>query len=270
MSNLWPKFTKEYPCPACKHWDWTCRFGEKYFVCERVPSEYPHKNGGWLHVLDGNKPSYVPLPRYSAPPLNCKPLLNKFSSQTSQQQLNQLSTKLGVSPQSLSELGTVFCDEYDAYGFPMSDGEGEPIGIRLRNEQGEKWAVKGSKSGIFLPTFEQETDILFVCEGPTDTAALLTMGFCAIGKPSCNHGDDLIRQSARRLGFRRVVIVADVDDLKNDRRVGIEAAVALKKKIGMPSVIWLPSPCKDVRQYLVNGGNQRMILSDLRQKTWTI
>ena len=54
----------------------------------------------------------------------------------------------------------------------MFDSEGSTIGIRLRSMRGEKWAVSGSKGGLFYDRSQQIVKEKFavIVEGPTDTA----------------------------------------------------------------------------------------------------
>jgi hypothetical protein len=45
---------KGYPCPICGKSDW-CGYSEdeKIAICMRIESDYPSKNGGWIHYLNG-------------------------------------------------------------------------------------------------------------------------------------------------------------------------------------------------------------------------
>jgi phage/plasmid primase-like uncharacterized protein len=89
---------------------------------------------------------------------------------------------------------------------------GKVIGVRLRAENGQKWAVSGSRQGLFIPDGQSAPDDpVLVCEGPTDTAALLDLGFYAIGRPSCSGGSLTL---AAMLAGCHVVIVGDRDEPK--------------------------------------------------------
>ena len=175
---------------------------------------------------------------------------------------------LGVSVQSLIDLSASYSFEYNAWAFPMRDGNNEIIGIRLRNNKGKKWAVTGSRSGIFIPQIKGERTAYLV-EGPTDTAAMLTLGLYAIGRPSCNAGGEMVKEHLKKSKIFKVVIVADNDSIKNGKRAGIEGAKKLQKDIGLSSVIWMPpSPIKDVREFVRKGGTRQLIESDINSKTW--
>ncbi len=214
----------------------------------------------------------IPKPKPAPAQIDAKGILLKYKSKRSR---TELAHELGVSCESLDALQVEWSELSSAWAFPMFDGAGQMIGIRLRNAQGQKWAVTGSRQGIFLPsnlvTNGNHPKIAFLPEGPTDTAALLTLGFCAIGRPTCNSGNDLIAQTLKRLGIYRVVVVSDNDSIKvTGQRPGIEGAMKLKKELKLSSVIWMPpAPIKDVREYLNKGGTKQMIESDIRCKVWT-
>ena len=89
----------------------------------------------------------------------------------------------------------------------MRDGAGRVVGIRLRGHGGEKWAVRGSADGLFYDPAMTWTGDIAVCEGPTDTAAALTLGLSAVGRPSCASGAEALRALVRRLGCRSVTVV---------------------------------------------------------------
>ena len=152
----------------------------------------------------------------------------------------------------------------------MKNGAGNIVGIRLRKADGFKWAVTGSRQGIFIPNSDPQK-IAYLPEGPTDTAAMLTMGLFAIGRPSCNSGNEYIKEALKRLHISRVVVVADNDEIKaGNRRPGLEGAIKLKRFLGLPSVIWMPpSPIKDVREFLGKGGTKQMIESEIKNKVWS-
>ena len=58
----------------------------------------------------------------------------------------------------------------------MTDVDGNVWGIRIRRPDGAKFSIKGGKEGLFIPE-EFGGDRLLIAEGPTDTAALLDLGF---------------------------------------------------------------------------------------------
>src|SRR5439155_12311592 len=98
-------------------------------------------------------------------------------TETGNELLTQDTSSLGLSATSLLRLGVGWSAPYRAWAFPMRDAGGAIRGIRLRTVAGKKFCVRGSKDGLFIPEESAAVGPLLVCEGPTDTAALLDMGF---------------------------------------------------------------------------------------------
>jgi hypothetical protein len=153
----------------------------------------------------------------------------------------------------------------------MRSGTVQVIGIRLRNSQGQKWAMTGSRQGIFMAENMEQCETVFLPEGPTDTAALHTLGLFAIGRPTCMSGNDQINEAIKHFKIRRAAIVADNDDMKQlgsrEGRPGIEGALKLQKELRVPNCIWIP-PTKDAREFLRKGGTREMIEADIKNKVW--
>ncbi len=237
-------------------------------LCQRIESKWPAKAGGWYHWYGESRPEYIPQSREVPKSIDVRSIIDRQASDCPK----SFAERLGVSHESLVALDCKWLNARAAYSFPMSDGNGNHIGIRLRNSAGFKWAVPGSRQGVFLPkSLIYETKIAYLPEGPTDTAALLTIGLFAIGRPTCNSGNDHIKTALKRLGIRRAVIVADNDEIKQTgKRPGLDGAMKLKKELGIPCVIWMPpSPIKDARQFINQGGTKQMIENEVNKKVWS-
>lgn len=267
MSLLWPCVSKETPCPVCGSPDW-CAFGDFKVKCMRVQSAHASADGGWYHSYPGEQKPLRTLPaRAVPPPINAADLMNEYLWETTDSQLGDFAARIGVSFESLQSIGAAWCRKHSAWAFPMRDGFGNTVGIRLRSLDGFKWAVTGSRSGIFWPKSQPEK-VAWLCEGPTSTAAALSLGLFAIGRPNCSSGDEILKVALERLKIYRVVIVADNDDKPNGLRPGFAGAWKLKKSLRLPSVIWTP-PVKDIRQFLNLGGTRADIDSEIKNMTWT-
>lgn len=189
--------------------------------------------------------------------------------------LQTLGQRLGVSPEALSSLGACWAPAHRAWAFPMRNERGHIVGIRLRNDNGQKWAVKGSQQGLFIPNESFAPTMspwCLVVEGPTSAAAALTLGVYPIGRASCAHGAEQLKVTFKRLGIRRVVICADFDPRrKPDTGVewspGIESAVRLGSKLNVPYVVWVP-PVKDIRLFLQRGGTRALIEACVKDMVW--
>lgn len=274
MSSIWQHATIKNPCPICGRTDW-CTFGERAMLCQRVESAKPHPKGGWYHFYDTApaRPLFIPKPQAAPQAIDIAKVTATWKPL---RKVGELAAKLGVATQSLNQLNVVWSSQHNAWAFPMCDAECNPIGLRLRNDDAKKWSVTGSRQGIFLPNVAEEHDIkvAYLPEGPTDTAALLTLGLFAIGRPTCNSGNEIVAACLNRMGIYRAVIVADNDEMKQlgprEGYPGIEGAMKLKKELKLSSVIWMPpSPLKDARAFLNKGGTRQMIESEIKSKVWS-
>jgi hypothetical protein len=261
----WIRTTKQKPCPICEHPDW-CSVSKDgtVVVCMRVESPKPCKSGGWFHSLKEPvkyKPATKkaePIPIQDFAKLNSQYVDNLL-------QIDKLAEQLGVSIRSLERLEAGW---HGNTTFPMRNGRERIIGIRIRGSKG-KWCIPGSRQGLFWPerVYSGSDYPLVICEGPTDCAALLTMGFDAIGRPSCMGGTGYIIEFLK--GRRRdVIIMADKDPPKErpDGSVwypGQEGAARLSHAI-LPFVRSLkvikPPFHKDVREWLQAGATHETLL----------
>lgn len=116
----------------------------------RVDSVRPMKNGGHWHPL-GSKPVNVPREDPPVPEIDAAALMAGFRSDTTPVMLARLSASLGVSTYSLTCTGCAWADPHRAWAWPMVNGQGKPVGIRLRADDGRKWSVRGGREGIFVP-----------------------------------------------------------------------------------------------------------------------
>ena len=257
----WVRVTRKDPCRVCKKDDW-CTWHEKIGACcMRVQSSKPMRNGGWLHPHDGEV-KYRPLPP-KAPPqpvIDAEEIMEGWRATTAERHLQEFARDLGVSYDSLLLLGAAWSHRHQAWAFPMSDGFGKCIGIRLRDHTGKKWAVPGSRNGIFMPRTRADREVL-VTEGPTDTAAALTMGFYALGRPSCSGALDMIKQACRTLSIQRLIIVSDNDG------PGYAGAQRLANEVPIPACV-ISTPAKDIRQFVQLGGNRLTLNCILQNTVW--
>jgi hypothetical protein len=236
----------------------------------RVQSGQPAKSGGWMHwqgqLPPGPRRYLPPPPRFQPPTINATQLMREWRAATTAAALDDLATALGLTTRSVTAVGAAWATPYGAWAFPMCDGNGNVIGIRLRNEIG-KFAVRGSRQGIFINAEvgtrnAERQDVLFVCEGPTDTAAAIELGFFAVGRPNCCCGGPEIKVYARRLGVARVVVVADND------KPGLDGARKVGGELKLPFAIYVP-PAKDLREFVRLGGTRAMIENTLKSTVWS-
>ena len=153
------------------------------------------------------------------------------------------------------------CRSSGAWAFPMRDATGTVIGVRLRSPGGFKYSVKGGRQGLFAPRgiAFKPGDPLFVCEGPTDAAALLTLGLMAVGLPSAGQGGDLLLALVRRAKPGRVLILAD------DDTAGEQGALTIARFLARGGVACrvasVPGGAKDARAFVNAGGGRAGLLA---------
>ncbi len=259
QSRAMLRVSKNAPCPVCHKPDW-CLYSEdgSAAICARV-SEGSRKrcgDSGWLHVLTedtarrfkarSRRPRRSERKRPNGPKVDFVKLSRKYRQRVSRRQIDMLSKALGVTAISLARLGVGWDGE--AFCFPMCDESSRVIGVRRRFGSGRKLCVKGSANGLFVPEGIDGSGPLMVCEGPTDTAVALDMGFDAVGRPNCN---SKVRMTARYVGRRQVTIIADNDvaGIDGAKRLARELAVSGRKV----RIIVPPLGVKDLRDWKSKG-----------------
>ena len=185
-------------------------------------------NGQYKHNYPVNKRRLVKdVPKGNISSKDFAYLAERYKQLLTVDKLNGLATVLGVSGASLNRLNIGWDGE--AYTFPMSNNFGSIIGIRRRFPNSRKVSVKGSKNGLFIPQGLSADGFLLVCEGVSDTAAALNLGFSAIGRPNCNSKIEMTVKAAS--SQKEIVIAGDNDNVGKSgaRRLAGAMAFALKK-----------------------------------------
>jgi hypothetical protein len=243
----------------------------------RVEGARKARNGGWVHRMgeDAEAPRrpLLPLP-CDRKLLDCGAYHAALRRKWDHWDVDGLSLDLGVDMDALETLQPAFDPLNQAFAFPMRDGAGSVCGIRLRDFEGRKWAVRGSHEGLFYDPGLSTCDDLVVCEGPTDTAAALSLGLQAVGRPACTGGVEALVVLAWRLRVRHVTIVADRDapHRRPDGTAwypGREGAEALARRIRRRWRMVLP-PAKDFRAWLHAGATRKEFDSLCRSASWKL
>lgn len=144
--------------------------------------------------------------------------------------------------------------------FPMLDARGNIIGIHFRSEDGGKFAATGGRQGLHIPANLGKPRLLVLTEGPTDCAAMLDIGFAAVGRPSCTGATEITIELVKKLRPELVVVLGDNDPPdRNGRRPGYEGAGfgfgmavhAKRVKLLLP-----PKRIKDAREWKLAGATR--------------
>jgi hypothetical protein len=269
----WIRCTRRQPCPICQKSDW-CGISDDghWAICMRTPSDRSTRNGGYMHRLTDAppRPRPRPAPARPKPAVDFEARWRQWERQTPQSRMMQLADQLGVSLAALLLLGAAWAEPHQAWAFPMRNPDHRIVGIRLRAVTGRKWAVRGSREGLFVAITAPEQTCM-ICEGPTDTAAGITLGMPAIGRPSCLGAVELLRQLCRRRGIRQVVIIGDNDPPKARPggywQPGLDGARKLINALALPYKLILP-PAKDLRAWVAQGAQRADFDHLLHMQRW--
>jgi hypothetical protein len=262
-SSTWQRVTGQRPCPICEKPDW-CLYTTgldsqiEAVICPRTPSDKECGAAGWLHILRDEWHHDQPWWSCAIPPSSRSPVERTslaqraavYSRQLSERRIERFGQSLGLSAESLVRLRIGRSEFYAAWTFPMHDTAGQVVGIRLRLPNGCKFSVRGGHEGLFIPAHLPSGDRLLIAEGPTDTAALLTLGFNAVGRPSCTGGVKLLVGLIQSMKPPNVVIVAD-DDPPGQQ--GAESLATHLLAYCPVKVIAPPVPFKDARAWVQGG-----------------
>lgn len=260
----WRRTSRERRCPICGKPDWCLYTGPDdaptAAICARIESGKRVGEAGWLHLLRENDDWRTPSRRIRTvrgpspvgqPDRDLGYIAWRCHEVLQASALGDLARSLGLSAESLSRLMIGWSTENQAWTFPMRDAAGEVVGIRLRKPDGRKLAIKGGREGLFLPEGLEAGNRLLVCEGPTDTAALLDLGLQAIGRPSCTGGVKHLCELTKRLRPAEMVVVADAD--RPGMRGAERLASALLAYCPAVRVISPPNGVKDARDWKASG-----------------
>ncbi|MBA4063444.1 MAG: hypothetical protein C0501_06980 [Isosphaera sp.] len=257
----WKRVTRSVPCQVCGKADWCLVSADgTAAICPRTESPKRAGDAGWLHRLAGDGGRVRPrrrVLRLDPPPGDLTALAERYRRAAAPDRLAGLAASLGVSVEALAALRVGWSADHLAWSFPMSDPvAGRVVGIHLRAPGGSKFAVKGGKEGLFLPAADPAPAApLLVAEGPTDTAALLDLGFPnVVGRPSCTGGTKHLVALVRALRPAGVVIVSDADEPGRHGARNLTSVLV----VHVPAVRMVEPPAgvKDVRAWARAGATR--------------
>lgn len=266
-------------CKICGRDNW-CLEADDFSaaICQRISEGSKRKCGdaGWLHILIDRQPQKRRIftkpqsrPCVSAP--DWKKLTSAYcASFLLSNDPSKTAQMFGVSMTALDDLLIGWDPQKKAHTFPMTDGRENIIGIRLRLLNGKKFSVPGSKNGLFWPVGVKadSPELFFIGEGPTDTGALLDLGFSPVGRASCGTGYKYIKQMIERYG-RQVVVFADKDEAKftpNGKKFfpgydgGLKLARSIKPFVSSVRLIKPPEK-KDIRAWYQAGCTRAAVMA---------
>ncbi len=221
--DKWIRVGRKLRCPLCGRPDWcSLAINGTAVLCQRVESGRRIGDAGWLHRIEDHRvlPISIRNQISTVSPVRRDVDWTGFNKQLvlslDDSNASRLSEHIRISKATLRLMEWGWSQRQSTWTVPMRSADGRIIGIRTRARSGEKRAIKSSASGLFfspeLIRSARSAEVLLICEGPTDTAALLDIGIhFVVGRPSCNSGVELIAQLVAQRCFRRVLIVSDSD-----------------------------------------------------------
>lgn len=292
------KVSRSEPCPVCGKPDWCVVSNDGgTAICMRVESDRPHDKGGWVHVLKSIAPVrmvYAPRPAPRRQVVDMARLFDGYRKEFTDRpnSLERLGAELGLDGATVDRLKCGRSCFYMSWCFPMRDGDGRIVGIRLRRYgSGDKFSVAGSKDGLFYdPNLCVERTIscgiygreLTIVEGASDCAAGYAIGLAAVGRSSCNTGADALKRLCERLRVNRVTIVTDNDRFKarivrhpgcapyrEMWRPGVEGAERLANDLKAMYRIVTP-PKKDLREWVRCGCTAETFREAADRQKWRL
>jgi len=269
----WQRVNRRRPCPVCGRPTWCMYAGPadapEAVLCQRVESPRRIGEAGWLHRVRESATAWpagkrriraaVRMAEPVGGRLDFDKLASDFGAAVQPEALGRLAVALGLSVESLQRLGVGWSSQYRAWSFPMGAPAGNVLGIRLRLAGGRKLAVRGGREGLFLPEGLNCAERLLITEGPTDCAALLDLGFPAVGRPSCSGGVWLLVELVRQRRPAEVIVMADSD--APGHRGAESLAAVLVAYCAAVRVIAPPAGVKDARDWKRSGATTADVLA---------
>lgn len=266
MSDLhleYERVSRRLPCPVCGKPDWCLVARDRSTaICARVceGSECVVGDAGYKHRLVATTEKvkhYTPFHPRQDKRRDFGDMWMLLQQAATASIVKDSADRLGVSYGSLRSLGVGYHTLAAALTFPMYDDQGV-CGIRLRRvDDGFKYAMLGSRNGVFMRGLPVKGEVCVIVEGPTDAAAALTMGFqSVVGRPFCKGGNKIIAGFLDQWEPSCVVIVADSDP------VGVAGAEQLADELCGKHDVRVIEPldgAKDLRAWLRLGATRAVV-----------
>lgn len=191
-------------------------------VAHLFPTDYARRRRGCGSGNSPGRTAYGPTVDSDAPPEpRFQALADRFRNHPDRKHhLARLADLLGIPAHVLRRCGIGWADSPERWCVPERDDLGRVVGISYRHACGMKTSAVGGKRGLVIPSRPAEDGTLYVCEGMSDTAAMLAAGRRAIGRPSAIPSAVSMAWLAGLINGvtadTRVIVVGDRDDAGRD------------------------------------------------------
>jgi phage/plasmid primase-like uncharacterized protein len=266
----WRRCTPSTPCPVCGARGWCGVTSEGRVCCMAEAKGHPDRmdmvgyrrlrvdgNGG-VHFWPAGQPVQKnkgdkSIKKVHPTTINWTRLHHKFIAALDPH-LAWLCDHLEVDEAAVCAMQVGWSVGHFAFTFPMRDSSGKIVGFRLRKRDGQKYSIRGSREGLFIPSPVKGPDeLIVISEGPSDTMHLHSQGYHTIGRPSCRgatqHAVDYCQEHP-------VVVVSDRD---SPGRIGAADLAGHLVKVCPTVKIIEPLKGKDAREWIVSGATKDVI-----------
>lgn len=283
MSQKWMRCTRKHPCPICGKPDWCVYLNDGSIVlCMRKENGHPSSGdaGGWVYRMgtEGvchNRPSTIYEEKPHIPQKSVEALMSEWTKDTPGIWLATFAKELGVTRASLERIGCAWCAGQSCWAFPMRDAAGSPVGIRLRS-QTRKYSVTGSRTGLFFDpgTRIRNPDVAWLTEGPTDTAAILSIRpqSLVIGRSDLLSAWKPLKAALEQRNVSCVNICVDDESEQAGRTTspGRSGSLRLAKTLGLPCKFVHVPGFKDIRDFVRHGGTKKELEEILSMQSFKV
>ncbi len=257
------RVSRDRPCLVCGKPDWCLvREDGRAAICQRIEVGSMKRVGeaGWLHILDDRRSEPHAVRWAPSPPSKTPRDWSAYQNRVREdglEHLNDLAAKLGVSRGALEQLGTGYDLSRRWWTFPERDAAGTIMGILGRNAEGAKRRLPGSRCGLCYPQhWDDGKGPVLLVEGPSDLAAVLSMGLTGIGRPSNTGGATLLTELLSELSpDRRIIVIGERDQKPDGAWPGRAGAISTATQLAAAlerEMEWSlpPDNAKDTRAWL--------------------
>ena len=274
--------SSQFPCPRCgaDSWCYVAVDGRHLFCSRAKPDEGRLTDGGnhvCIRLAGGENGPKAPKKlcsvkwRELVANLRAEPVSSRWadiaaeaSQQLTSEHKTALAQTLGVAETAVCQLGAGWSDDQVAWMLPEKDGQGNIIGI-TRRFQPPQWrdgkmvsqkAMNGSKRGVYYESgWLNHHGPVLIPEGFSDTAAAITLGYSAIGRPSAKGGVKYLTQLLSEVpADRDIIVLAENDEKPDGRHPGREGAEFVAERLAdalqRSIAIAFPGRHKDLRKFL--------------------
>lgn len=225
----WIRVSRSSPCPICGRPDYCTKTTDGAVAkCMRIESSKPAKGdaGGWIHKVEGAEVIEAPVIAKPARKIDQETLSKRvaqmYRTKGAAEARIELAERIGVSLLSLEALEVGLGYDRDGKRFwslVERDILWRPVGVSRRYENGSKRHLPGTTHGLyFAKDWYAIRGPILLPEGGSDTAALLTMGLCAIGRPSNTGGINMLIGLLRSCTQRPIIVIGEND--RKPERIG--------------------------------------------------